>query len=65
MAEDLDSTIRENARGPASVEADGVKVMQQPLPHVIEADKHLGRKEAGRNPAQAFARVKIVSPGSA
>ena len=63
MAEDLDSTIRESAQGPASVEADGVRVAQQPLPHVIEADKHLSRKEAGRNPARAFARVKIVPPG--
>ena len=64
MADDIENAIRQSAQGPASAEADGVKVTQHPLPHVIEADKHLGNKEAGRNPARAFTRVKIVSPGT-
>ncbi len=65
MAEEVENAIRESIQGPASAEADGVKVTRHPLPHVIEADKHLGRREAGRNPARAFARVKIVPPGTA
>jgi len=66
MAEELDSTIRENAAGPESAGADGVQVKQHNLRDQIEADKYLAGKEAAsRNPAKAFTRVKIVPPGSA
>ena len=54
----------ENAQGPESAEADGVKVKQHSLPDQIAADKYLASKDARRNPARAFARVKIVSPGT-
>ena len=64
MAEDLDNVIKQVAEGPESAEVDGVRVKQQPLPHIIDADKHLGGKKAGRNPVKAFTRVKIVSPGT-
>jgi len=65
MAEDMDNVIKRVAEGPESAEADGVRVKQQPLTQIIEADKHLGNKAAGRNPAKAFTRVKIVPPGTA
>jgi len=66
MAEDVENAIRQNAQGPESAEADGVKVKQHPLPDQIAADKYLAGKDAvRRNPARAFARVKIVPPGSA
>jgi hypothetical protein len=76
MAEDLAETIAQNAQGPESAEADGVKVKQHPLPDQtrlrpgyagqVAADKYLAGKEAARrNPARAFTSVKIVSPGSA
>jgi hypothetical protein len=64
MAEDLDSTIRQNAQGPESAEVDGVKVKQHSLPDQIAADKYLAQKQAGRSPAKALTRVKIVPPGT-
>jgi hypothetical protein len=65
MAEDVTDAIRQNAQGPESAEADGVKVKQHPLPDQIAADKYLAGKEAAqRNPARAFTRVKIVPPGT-
>ena len=65
MAEEVENAIRQNAQGPESAEADGVKVKQHPLPDQIAADKYLAGKDARRNPAKAFTRVKIVPPGSA
>ena len=37
---------------------------QHSLPDQIAGEKHLGAKAAGRNPAKAFTRVKIVPPGN-
>ena len=65
MADDLKDTIKQNAEGPESAEADGVKTKQHSLRDQIEADKYLASKEAvSRNPAKAFTRVKIVPPGT-
>ena len=65
MAEDIENAIRQNAQGPESAEVDGVKVKQHPLPDQIAADKYLASKDAvRRNPARAFARVKIESSGA-
>ena len=64
MAEEIDNAIRQSAQGPESAEVDGVKVKQHPLPDQIAADKSLAGRDARRNPARAFARVKIVSPGT-
>ncbi|MBI5726044.1 MAG: hypothetical protein HZA50_18940 [Planctomycetes bacterium] len=64
MAEELDDTISRNAKGPASAEVDGVKVQQHSLPDQIAADKYLASKRAGKNPAKAFTRTKIVPPGT-
>ena len=65
MAENLDSTIEQNAAGPKQASADGVTVQQHPLPDQIAADKYLaGKRAASENPAKAFTRVKIVPPGT-
>jgi hypothetical protein len=65
MADDLKEAIKQNAEGPESAEADGVRVKQHSLQDQIEADKYLaGKDAASKNPAKAFARVKIVSPGT-
>ena len=65
MAEEVENAIRQNAQGPESAEADGVKVTQHPLPDQIAVDKYLAGKDAARrNPARAFTRVKIVPPGT-
>ncbi|MCY2927884.1 MAG: hypothetical protein NTV86_00025 [Planctomycetota bacterium] len=63
MADDLTDTIRQNAQGPASAEIDGVRMHQHPLPDQIAADRHLGNKAAGRNPARTLMRARIVPPG--
>ncbi len=65
MAEDLDSTIEQNAAGPKQASADDVTVQQHSLPDQIAADKYLaGKRAMSSNPAKAFVRVKIVPPGS-
>jgi hypothetical protein len=64
MVEDIENAIRQNEQGPESAEADGMKVKQHGLRDQIAADKYLAGKTAGRNPARAFARVKIVPPGT-
>jgi hypothetical protein len=65
MADDIENAIRQNAQGPESAEVDGVKVKQHPLSDQIAVDKYLAGKDAAqRNPAKAFTRVKIVSPGT-
>ena len=64
MAEDLDSTIETNAKGPKQASADGVTVQQHSLPDQIAADKYLASKRAAKNPAKALMRVKIIPPGT-
>ena len=64
MAEELDSTIRENAAGPELASADGVQVKQHSLRDQIEADKYLAGKDARQNPARSFTWLKIVPPGT-
>jgi hypothetical protein len=56
--------IQQNAEGPKQATADGVTVQQHSLPDQIAADKYLASKQAGRNPARALTRVKIVPPGT-
>lgn len=65
MTEDLDNAIEQNAAGPKQASADGVSVQQHSLPDQIAADKYLASKRAmSSNPGKAFARVKIVPPGT-
>jgi hypothetical protein len=64
MADDLKDAIKQNAEGPESAEVDGVRMKRHPLRDQIEADKYLASKTAGRNPAKALTRVKIVPPGT-
>ena len=64
VADDLDNTIRESASGPAKAAVDGISVEQHPLSDQIAVDKHLGAKAAGRNPAKALTRMKIVPSGA-
>ena len=64
MAEDLDNVIRDNASGPAKAAGDGISIEQHSLADQIAADKYLSQKAAGRNPAKALTRVKIVPPGA-
>ena len=65
MTEELEDTIEQNAAGPKQASADGVTVQQHSLPDQIATDKYLaGKRAMSSNPAKAFARVKIVPPGT-
>lgn len=64
MADDLKDAIKDNAQGPKQANVDGVSTEQHPLPDQIAADKYLAAKEARKNPAKAFARAKIIPPGT-
>ncbi len=63
---DLKDAIKQNAEGPESAEADGVRTKQHNLRDQIETDKYLAGKDAAtKNPTKGFTRVKIVPPGTA
>lgn len=64
MSEDLKDVISENAKGPKRVKGDAGEMEQHSLTDQIAAAKHVASCNAGRNPAAALMRVKIVSPGS-
>lgn len=68
MAQDIENsltdTIKQNAKSPKQASADGVNVQQHSLPDQIAADKYLSQKAAGKNPAKALTRVKIIPPGT-
>lgn len=64
MSQDnLNNKIIETANGPKSYENDGEKITQHSLPELIEADKHLARKTAARNPFAALKKARISTQG--
>ena len=60
---DLKDKITEVADQPKAYENDGEKITNHSLPELIEADKHLARKRASRNPFSALHGVKILTQG--
>ena len=62
MAEELDSTIRENAAGPKRASGDAGSVEQHALAEQIAADKYLASKQASRSKGLGIKLAK-VSPG--
>ena len=65
MPDDLKDAIKKNAEGPKQASVDGVTSEQHSLPDQIASDKYLANKDARKNPAKAFTRVKIVPSGTA
>ena len=63
MADDLDTTIRENARGPAKASGDSGSVEQHKLSEQIEADRYLSSKSAARSKCRGLVLNKLVPPG--
>jgi len=63
MADDLDDTIRQNAKGPAKASGDAGSVEQHPLPDQIEADRFLASKEAVKSKKRGLRFSKLVPPG--
>ena len=64
MAENLDETIRENAKGPAKASGDAGSVEQHSLADQIEADRYLASKEAAKSKRRGLVFNKIVPPGA-
>lgn len=65
MAENLDETIRENAKGPAKASGDAGSVEQHALKDQIEADRYLASKDAAKSKHRGLIFNKIVAPGAA
>ena len=64
MADDLNSTIRQNAEGPAKASGDGVSVEQHRLTDQIAADKYLASKTAMQSKGLGIKFVKLSPPGA-
>ncbi|MBU6239884.1 MAG: hypothetical protein KGQ51_18880 [Planctomycetes bacterium] len=64
MAENLDETIRENAKGPAKASGDAGSVEQHALKDQIEADRYLASKDAAKSKRRGLIFNKIVPPGA-
>ena len=65
MADEIENAITQNAQGPQSAEADGVQHDQHtPAATRSRPTSTWRSKAAGRNPAAALTRVKIVPPGT-
>ncbi len=64
MSEDLQETIRENAKGPAKASGDAGSVEQHSLKDQIEADRYLASKEAAKSKRRGLIFNKLVPPGA-
>ncbi|MFN8857102.1 MAG: hypothetical protein ACK50P_16170 [Planctomycetaceae bacterium] len=64
MPEELDSTLRENATGPAKVAGDAGSVEQHSLPDQIAADRYLQAKAAVKAKRRGLRFSKLVPPGA-
>jgi len=65
MADQLDSTIRENAAGPKRASGDAGSVEQHALADQIAADKYLASKQASRSKGLGIKLAKISPGGTA
>ena len=65
MADDVEKTIEENAKGPKRAKGDLGEVEQHDLTEQIEADRYLSSKKATRSKGLGLRISKLVPPGSA
>ena len=63
MADDLGTTISENAMSPKRAQGDSGSVEQHDLKDQIEADRYLASKEAAKK-GLGVRMVKVVPPGA-
>jgi len=63
MAEDLDTTIVENAQGPKKAQGDSGSVEQHSLTELIDADRYLKSKEASKK-GIGVRRSRAIPPGA-
>ena len=64
MANDLETTIRDNAQGPAKASGDSGSMEQHKLTDQIEADKYLASKEVVKSKSRGLVFNKLVPPGA-
>ena len=64
MPDELDTTIRENAQGPAKASGDAGSVEQHKLTDQIEADRYLASKTAAKSKRRGLVLNKLVPPGA-
>ena len=64
MAEELDNTIEENAKGPAKASGDSGSMEQHPLPDQIAADRYLQSKKAAKSKGLGIGLKKLSPPGA-
>lgn len=64
MPDELDSTIRENAQGPAKASGDSGSMEQHKLTDQIEADRYLASKAAAKSKRRGLVFNKFVPPGA-
>ena len=64
MSEELDNTIRENAKGPAKVAGDAGSVEQHKPSEQVAADRYLASKEAAKSKRRGLRFNKLVPPGA-
>jgi hypothetical protein len=63
MADDLEDTIEQNAKGPAKASGDAGSVEQHPLLDQIEADRYLASKDAAKSKQRGLRFNNLVLPG--
>lgn len=64
MPDDLDTTIRDNAQGPAKATGDSGSIEQHKLPDQIAADRYLAAKAAAKSKRRGLTFNKLVPPGA-
>jgi len=64
MIDDLEQTIRDNAKAPAKATGDSGSVEQHPLRDQIEADRYLNSKKAAKRKGLGVKISKLVPPGA-
>ncbi len=65
MADEIEKTIEDNAKGPKKATGDSGSVEQHSLSDQITADKYLASKKAARSRGLGIRMSKLVPPGSA
>ena len=65
MADEIDKTIEENAKGPKRASGDSGSVEQHSLSDQITADKYLASKKAVQSKQLGIRMSKLVPSGSA
>ena len=63
MADELDTSIRDNASGPRKASGDSGSVEQHDLKDQIEADRYLNSKQAVKN-GLGIRISKLLPPGA-